>query len=210
MSANPTTGRSRHVSTVASAITRAARATRYLEIRILRIHGARENEGKSPPLFTRYSLSTASPSPIALGRLEIGENQCLQSPSALHNRKARIRSLPPRHRHTEKDRPRYGRKEFFADGAIWADGELPPVPAATQAAKPAILILNDALHPCRAALGFCLLTVALPFLRYSARESQSSALVAKKTKLLLAKTAKPDEHRCGFRRPYSGSHQPSK
>src|SRR5262249_47367499 len=29
------------------------------------------------------------------------------------------------------------KKEFFADGAVWADGELPPVPAETPAAKPA-------------------------------------------------------------------------
>ena len=31
------------------------------------------------------------------------------------------------------------KKEFFADGAVWADGELPPAPAAaeTPAAKPA-------------------------------------------------------------------------
>jgi molybdopterin synthase catalytic subunit len=29
------------------------------------------------------------------------------------------------------------KKEFFADGAVWADGELPPVPSATPLAKPA-------------------------------------------------------------------------
>ena len=29
------------------------------------------------------------------------------------------------------------KKEYFADGAVWADGELPPVPADTPIAKPA-------------------------------------------------------------------------
>ena len=29
------------------------------------------------------------------------------------------------------------KKEYFADGAVWADGELPPAPAATPQAKPA-------------------------------------------------------------------------
>ncbi len=29
------------------------------------------------------------------------------------------------------------KKEYFADGAVWADGELPPAPAATSRAKPA-------------------------------------------------------------------------
>ncbi len=29
------------------------------------------------------------------------------------------------------------KKEYFADGAVWADGELPPTPAATPRAKPA-------------------------------------------------------------------------
>src|SRR3979490_1693986 len=29
------------------------------------------------------------------------------------------------------------KKEYFEDGAVWADGELPPAPAATSRAKPA-------------------------------------------------------------------------
>src|SRR6267142_1800152 len=29
------------------------------------------------------------------------------------------------------------KKEYFEDGAVWADGELPPAPAATPRAKPA-------------------------------------------------------------------------
>jgi molybdopterin synthase catalytic subunit len=29
------------------------------------------------------------------------------------------------------------KKEYFEDGAVWADGEIPPAPLETQTAKPA-------------------------------------------------------------------------
>jgi len=70
-----------------------------------------------------------------LGRLEIGETSVFIAVSAPH-RKAAFEAC----RHaidTLKKTVPIWKKEFFADGAIWADGELPPVPAATQAAKPA-------------------------------------------------------------------------
>src|SRR5882757_7656142 len=70
-----------------------------------------------------------------LGRLEIGETSVFIAVSAPH-RAAAFDAC----RHaidTLKRAVPIWKKEFFADGAIWADGELPPVPAATQAAKPA-------------------------------------------------------------------------
>ena len=68
-----------------------------------------------------------------LGRLDIGEASVLVVVGAPHRAAA-------------LDACRYGidtlkktvpiwKKEFFEDGAVWADGELPPVPAETAAAK---------------------------------------------------------------------------
>src|ERR1700682_5739437 len=70
-----------------------------------------------------------------LGRLEIGETSVYIAVSA-----------PPRA--AAFDACRYAidtlkrtvpiwKKEYFEDGAVWADGELPPAPAATPRAKPA-------------------------------------------------------------------------
>src|SRR6516164_2999676 len=70
-----------------------------------------------------------------LGRLEIGETSVFIAVSAAHRGPAfdacryAIDTL-------KKTVPIW-KKEFFADGAVWADGELPPVPAETPAAKPA-------------------------------------------------------------------------
>jgi molybdopterin synthase catalytic subunit len=70
-----------------------------------------------------------------LGRLEIGETSVFIAVSAPH-------------RPAAFDACRYAidtlkgtvpiwKKEYFEDGAVWADGELPPAPAATPAEKPA-------------------------------------------------------------------------
>ena len=70
-----------------------------------------------------------------LGRLEIGETSVCIAVSAAHRAAA-------------FDACRYAidtlkctvpiwKKEFFEDGSVWADGELPPVPSATSAVKPA-------------------------------------------------------------------------
>ena len=70
-----------------------------------------------------------------LGRLEIGETSVFIAVSAPH-RAAAFDAC----RHaidTLKRSVPIWKKEYFEDGAVWADGELPPVPQDTQARKSA-------------------------------------------------------------------------
>ncbi|HKW61555.1 MAG TPA: molybdenum cofactor biosynthesis protein MoaE [Candidatus Acidoferrum sp.] len=70
-----------------------------------------------------------------LGRLEIGETSVFIAVSAPHRAPAfdacrfAIDTL-------KRNVPIW-KKEYFEDGAVWADGELPPAPVATPRAKPA-------------------------------------------------------------------------
>ena len=70
-----------------------------------------------------------------LGRLEIGETSVFIAVSAPHRAAAfdacrfAIDTL--------KGTVPIWKKEYFEDGAVWADGELPPAPVATPRAKPA-------------------------------------------------------------------------
>jgi molybdopterin synthase catalytic subunit len=72
-----------------------------------------------------------------LGRLEIGETSVFIAVSAAH-RAAAFDACRYAIDTLKKTVPIW-KKEFFADGAVWADGEVPPSPAAaeTPAAKPA-------------------------------------------------------------------------
>ena len=70
-----------------------------------------------------------------LGRLEIGETSVFIAVSAPH-RAAAFDACRFAIDTLKRTVPIW-KKECFEDGAVWADGELPPVPAATPRAKPA-------------------------------------------------------------------------
>jgi molybdopterin synthase catalytic subunit len=70
-----------------------------------------------------------------LGHLEIGETSVFIAVSAPH-RPAAFDACRYAIDTLKRTVPIW-KKEYFEDGAVWADGELPPAPAATPAAKPA-------------------------------------------------------------------------
>jgi len=70
-----------------------------------------------------------------LGRLEIGETSVFIAVSAPH-RAAAFDACRFAIDTLKRTVPNW-KKEYFEDGAVWADGELPPAPVATPRAKPA-------------------------------------------------------------------------
>jgi MoaE-MoaD fusion protein len=70
-----------------------------------------------------------------LGRLEIGETSVFIAVSAPH-RAAAFDACRFAIDTLKRTVPIW-KKEYFEDGAVWADGELPPAPVATSRAKPA-------------------------------------------------------------------------
>jgi len=70
-----------------------------------------------------------------LGHLEIGETSVFIAVSAPH-RAAAFDACRFAIDTLKRTVPIW-KKEYFEDGAVWADGELPPAPAATSRAKPA-------------------------------------------------------------------------
>jgi MoaE-MoaD fusion protein len=70
-----------------------------------------------------------------LGRLEIGETSVFIAVSAAH-RAAAFEACRFAIDTLKRTVPIW-KREYFEDGAVWADGELPPAPAATPRAKPA-------------------------------------------------------------------------
>jgi molybdopterin synthase catalytic subunit len=70
-----------------------------------------------------------------LGRLEIGETSVYIAVSAAH-RAAAFDACRYAIDILKRTVPIW-KKEYFEDGSVWADGELPPVPSATSAVKPA-------------------------------------------------------------------------
>jgi len=70
-----------------------------------------------------------------LGRLEIGETSVVIAVSAPH-RAAAFDACRFAIDTLKRTVPIW-KKEYFEDGAVWADGELPPAPVVTPRAKPA-------------------------------------------------------------------------
>jgi molybdopterin synthase catalytic subunit len=70
-----------------------------------------------------------------LGRLEIGETSVFIAVSAAH-RAAAFDACRHAIDSLKRTVPIW-KKEYFVDGAVWADGELPPAPAETPRTKPA-------------------------------------------------------------------------
>lgn len=70
-----------------------------------------------------------------LGRLEIGETSVFIAISSAH-RPAAFEACRFAIDTLKRTVPIW-KKEYFEDGAVWADGEVPPAPLETRAAKPA-------------------------------------------------------------------------
>jgi len=70
-----------------------------------------------------------------LGRLEIGETSVFIAVSSAH-RPAAFEACRFAIDTLKRTAPIW-KKEYFEDGAVWADGEMPPAPLETRTAKPA-------------------------------------------------------------------------
>lgn len=110
------------------------RATLYLEYEAYESMALAKMREIAHELRTRYAINRVA-MVHRLGRLEIGETSVFIAVSSAH-RAAALDACRYAIDTLKKTVPIW-KKEFFADGAVWADGELPPAPAETPAAKPA-------------------------------------------------------------------------
>jgi molybdopterin synthase catalytic subunit len=110
------------------------RATLYLEYEAYEAMALAKMQEIAAHIHANYAIRKVA-MVHRLGRLEIGETSVFIAVSAAH-RAAAFDACRYAIDTLKKTVPIW-KKEFFADGAVWADGELPPVPAETPAAKPA-------------------------------------------------------------------------
>lgn len=110
------------------------RETLYLEYEAYESMALTKMEEIAAHLHAAYAIDRVA-MVHRLGRLEIGETSVFIAVSAAH-RAAAFDACRYAIDTLKKTVPIW-KKEFFADGAVWADGELPRVPPQTPAAKPA-------------------------------------------------------------------------
>ena len=110
------------------------RATLYLDYEAYESMALAKMREIGTQLHEKYRVHRV-PMVHRLGRLEIGETSVFIAVSAPH-RAAAFDACRFAIDTLKRTVPIW-KKEYFADGAVWADGELPPAPAATPRAKPA-------------------------------------------------------------------------
>jgi molybdopterin synthase catalytic subunit len=111
-----------------------SRATLYLDYEAYETMALAKMREIAAQLHEKYKIHRVA---IAhrLGRLQIGETSVFIAVSAPH-RAAAFDACRFAIDTLKRTVPIW-KKEYFEDGAVWADGELPPAPAATPHAKPA-------------------------------------------------------------------------
>ena len=110
------------------------RATLYLEYEAYESMALAKMQEIADHLHSTYAINRVAMI-HRLGRVQIGESSVFIAVSAPH-RAAAFDACRYAIDTLKKTVPIW-KKEFFADGAVWADGELPPIPAQTPTAKPA-------------------------------------------------------------------------
>jgi molybdopterin synthase catalytic subunit len=110
------------------------RRTLYLEYEAYEPMALAKMQEIAAHLHTRFPIHRLA-MVHRLGRLEIGETSVYIAVSAPHRAAAFEASRFAID--TLKRTVPIWKKEYFEDGSMWADGELPPVPSATSTVKPA-------------------------------------------------------------------------
>jgi molybdopterin synthase catalytic subunit len=110
------------------------RKTLYLEYESYEQMALSKMKEIAASLHTLYPIDRVAMA-HRLGRLEIGDTSVFIAVGSPH-RKAAFEACRYAIDTLKRTVPIW-KKEFFADGSVWADGELPPIPTETQAAKPA-------------------------------------------------------------------------
>jgi molybdopterin synthase catalytic subunit len=110
------------------------RATLYLDYEAYESMALAKMREIAAQLHEKYKIHRAA-IVHRLGRLQIGETSVFIAVSAPH-RAAAFDACRFAIDTLKRTVPIW-KKEYFEDGAVWADGELPPAPAATPRAKPA-------------------------------------------------------------------------
>jgi molybdopterin synthase catalytic subunit len=110
------------------------RATLYLEYEAYEPMALAKMQEICAEMHTRFAVHRVA-MVHRLGRLEVGETSVFIAISAAH-RAAALDACRFAIDTLKRSVPIW-KKEYFADGAVWADGETPPLPAETPSRKAA-------------------------------------------------------------------------